>query len=330
MKYLFLIMFSMLWSYGSRAQNIIGEYEDGSSYLESDTLTEGVKCTFRYADNRHASWKIMIDPNGEPLNAVEDSCCIDLHVKSPSNIELWHTWRYSEKFIKGDAKYIIGHVYAEDKAGNRDTVRLVFDVLPRKPKLIRGTVENLDIERGEANGIPYFAAGGDTKIEFDLVNTHDVAFHVYEDYREYRIIFDGQYIFPINDFTGPFTFNLLFLDFAYVVAEPENRFGRGVPSDTIDTMDFIEDEELRESLRNGYRLTSVESNVVKDVKFRRDGQYICVNDEEVNEILLINMHGIVIAKACGNRLQLPVNVAHGCYIVEVRMPDRKITKKWKL
>ena len=34
----------MLWSYGSRAQNIIGEYEDGSSYLESDTLTEGVKC----------------------------------------------------------------------------------------------------------------------------------------------------------------------------------------------------------------------------------------------------------------------------------------------
>lgn len=330
MKYLLLIVFSMLWSYGSRAQEIIGEYEDGSSYSESDTLMEGAKCTFHYADNRPASWKIMVDPKGEPLNAVEDSCCIDLHVKAPSSNELWHTWHYAKKVVKGDAKYVIGHVYAEDEAGNRDTIRLVFDVLPRKPKLIRGTVENMDIEHGEANGIPYFAAGGDTKIEFDFVNTHDVAFHVYEDYREYYILFLGENILPTDDYTGQFTCNLLFLDFAYVVAEPENRFGIGVPSDTIDTMDFIEDGELRDSLRNAYRVTSVESEVVKDVKIKKDGQSIYVNNEEVKEILLTNIQGVVVAKSCGNRLQLPVNIAHGCYIIEVKMNNRKITKKTKL
>lgn len=299
-------------------QYLIGKYGNGSIFSETDTLKDGAECTFRYANNRPASWKIELSPYNENtiLQTEEHSADITLKVAPPDGKNNLRTaWWSSDR-----TGINLGRVCAEDDAGHKDTLNLVFNVKPAIPKILGGTAKNVYYD---ADYDVYCDAEFD--IQLQLANTDWIYYAIWETERGPNVLtrIDMESV----SFSGIYNLHIPCDGLGYMVFGAHNKYGEPFLSDTIVNIMMIEDENVRNAVLAQFnRYTAVDLQKEDAVEVRKDGRDLVVSGAEVEEIRVVNLQGRVVAWGCSQRMPLPVGLPHGCYIVSVKSRGRNTVK----
>ncbi len=325
-QFLFILFAFLLPSVNGYGQNLIGCYRDGGFFSEADTLKDGTECTFRFADNRVASWQIELSPYNDNtiLQTAENSTCIKLVVAPPdgkNNLRTaWWSCNYSETRNKRILTF--GRVCVEDDAGCKDTLHMIFEVTPKPPKILSGTAKNV-----------YYDADYDVfcdaefNIQLQLENTNMIWHAIYDKKNDLMPISLTPVYLENTPFSGIYNLHIPYCAFGYMCFGAHNEYGDACLSDTILNVMMIEDEHVRDSVLSYYaRHTGIDTSKSYDVEIAKNGRELIISNIDVEEIRLINLQGRIVAQSFTQRMPLPSGLPHGCYIVSVKHRGRGLIK----
>lgn len=211
--FIFTFLLASVYGYG---QYLTGRYADGGIFSETDTLRDGAECTFRFANNRPASWKIELSPYNDNtiLQTAGHTADITLKVAPPDGKNNLRTAWWS-----GDKTRInLGRVCAEDDAGLKDTLHLIFDVKPAIPKILGGTAKNVYYE---ADYDVYCDAEFD--IQLQLANTDWIYYCIWETERGPKELI--RIDMESASFSGIYNLHIPCDGLGYMVFGAHNKYG---------------------------------------------------------------------------------------------------------
>lgn len=322
-KSCFIIVFYIAFFSSVYSHDIIGEYSNGNAFCNGDTLRDGNICTFSHPDHLKGNWKIELAPYNQYtiLKETKDSTAVTLEIVSPK--KGMYAWKYAAFTEDGNMRIANGRVCFTDTRGHTDTVYVAFDVLPRRPHIISGKMDNLIFDEFGWIGC------GDITMELQVENTNSLSF--LEDFGcTGHFFLVTETILPNPPFSGRHTILWKEHEYGYLLANAVNDYGYSLLSDTINTLNFLEDEALRDSIWLSHlERTDIRENrttpVMPALQIKKHS--ITISSNSLVEATLVNMQGITMARTQTQNMHLPEGMPTGVYIIIMKLQEGIVSKK---
>lgn len=321
-----------------KAQHIVASYKNGNPFHSNSVMLVSDTCSFSLDNGASGNWTLYVYSRKENVLYGEPPITVKcLEKKQIEKLELpaknvSTNWNRAVRYeIEGDSScYFKGVLCCEMADGTKDSMFVMFNFLPSKPKFkeLHLTYDGFDFENWYLIN-PLFNA----------VLESERAEHGDNNIALLHLLYDdngiGYEVYPKECWTGDNTFVIKdgYWDYdTYLFLKTSNMYGASLASDTLDANDFITDQAILDALNGTTGIDKTEANKAIDV-YVSNGYLSVTNttDMDIRRVIITNLSGQTVVECC-NKNKISLSALHdGLYIVRIITTDNLIlTKKIRM